>query len=125
MDRILRLSTWGPLSLARRRLDKHLSYIREDDALLIREDMGAFLTRAELREALEERGLYVSMPCFDDIQITETLSFFRLTEGFTIKQWQSRLRWWLTHINSAESTTNFDHIHERMMLIARSATGRF
>lgn len=58
---LLGIPTWGPSALVRYRFNKHLTSVRADDALLIKEDMGASLTRSELREALEERGLYVSL----------------------------------------------------------------
>ncbi|KAJ3490931.1 hypothetical protein NLI96_g1098 [Meripilus lineatus] len=105
MSGLLGIPTWGPSALVRYRFNKHLTSVRADDALLIKEDMGASLTRSELREALEERGL--------------------LTEGFTIKQWQSRLRWWLSHVQSAETAENADPVRERIMLVSRGATGRF
>jgi hypothetical protein len=39
------------------RLRRHLLYIAKDDDLLIKEDMGARLSRLELAEALLERGM--------------------------------------------------------------------
>lgn len=41
------------------RIQRHLLQVAEDDALLLKEDMGKGLTEAELQEALEERGMYV------------------------------------------------------------------
>lgn len=58
------LSDRGPRSLVNRRLARHLAYIAQDDALLRRE-AGTLLTLNELRNALGERGRYVSNPRFD------------------------------------------------------------
>ena len=57
---ILALSTHGIDALRFRRLHQHLTAIAEDDALLKRESSGQFLSEGQLREALEERGMYVS-----------------------------------------------------------------
>ena len=42
-----------------RRIKKHLKAIAADDALIAREGAGERLSAEELREALEERGMYV------------------------------------------------------------------
>ncbi len=39
------------------RIRQDLTFVAKDDALLLREERGARLTDAELREALEERGM--------------------------------------------------------------------
>ena len=56
---IFSLSTFGIPSMRLRRVKKHLANIMADDALLVRENFGERLTVVELREALEERGMYV------------------------------------------------------------------
>ena len=42
-----------------RKIQRHLRQVVEDDTLLLKEDMGRGLTEAEVREALEERGMCV------------------------------------------------------------------
>ena len=51
--------TLGLKSLPLHRVRRHLDYIAQDDALLLQEGLGERLTDSELREALEERGMYV------------------------------------------------------------------
>lgn len=55
------LSTFGIPAVRMRRIKKHLANVAADDVLLIRENFGGRLTAAELREALEERGMYVTV----------------------------------------------------------------
>lgn len=43
-----------------RKILRHLQQVTEDDALLLKEDMGRALSSAETREALDERGMYVN-----------------------------------------------------------------
>lgn len=45
-----------------RKIQRHLQQIAEDDVLLSKEDMGKALAEAEVREALEERGMCVNRP---------------------------------------------------------------
>lgn len=59
-SRLLSLSTSGPSALRLRRLQRHLAVVAQDDALLKGESLGGKLTKVELRDALEERGLYVN-----------------------------------------------------------------
>lgn len=87
--------------LRRRRIQRHLGQVAADDALLLQEDMGKFLSEAELREALDERGI--------------------LTDGLTRKQSQSKLRWWLTQVGKEDSV---DPIVQRIVLIAQTGAGR-
>ena len=54
---VFSLSTMGPPFMRRRRLQRHLQAIAADDALLKQEGMGDRLTRPELLEALEQRGM--------------------------------------------------------------------
>ena len=44
-----------------RRIKKHLQAIAADDVLIAREGAGERLSVEELREALEERGMYVPL----------------------------------------------------------------
>ena len=57
--RLLALSTSGIDALRFRRLHQRLTAIAEDDVLLKRESLGKFLNQDQLRDALEERGMYV------------------------------------------------------------------
>ena len=57
--RVLSLSNFGWSQIRLRRIKKHLKAITADDALLARENWGERLTPNELRDALEERGMYV------------------------------------------------------------------
>jgi LETM1 and EF-hand domain-containing protein 1 len=56
---VLRLPTWGPNLLKKRRISKHLAGIVQDDVRLLGENRGMDLKDGELTEALEERGLCV------------------------------------------------------------------
>ena len=55
------LSTFGPPPMRLRRIKKHLQAIAADDVLIAREGAGERLSVEELREALEERGMYVPL----------------------------------------------------------------
>ena len=48
-----------PTSIQQWRVQRFLSKIAADDAVIAKEDMGARLNTDELLQALEERGLYV------------------------------------------------------------------
>ncbi|KAF9419544.1 hypothetical protein BGZ94_009378 [Podila epigama] len=50
------LSGFGPKFMLRKRLDKHMQYIRKDDGLLLKEGLES-LTFSELQLANEERGM--------------------------------------------------------------------
>ena len=54
---LLSLSSWGPNFRRRSRIERHMTTIVADDALLAKEGMGDRLTHPELLEALEERGV--------------------------------------------------------------------
>ncbi|KAI0082005.1 hypothetical protein K474DRAFT_1655927 [Panus rudis PR-1116 ss-1] len=103
----LGLSTFGPPPIRLRRVKRHLERVREDDALLLKEGLGASLAEAELRDALEERGL--------------------LTDGLSSKQMQARLRWWLDEVSRSISSDAAadDQLKTRIVLVARGATGNF
>ena len=61
---LLSLSTWGPNFRRRSRIERHMQSIVADDALLVKEGTGDRLTRPELLEALEGRGMWVLPECF-------------------------------------------------------------
>lgn len=57
MSSLLALSTLGPNSLRSSRIQRYLASIAADDALLLKEGSGQKLSEADLRDALEERGM--------------------------------------------------------------------
>lgn len=57
--RVFGQRSWGPGILARRRLERHLEYLKTDDALLAAEGKGIRLSVPELRIALWDRGFVV------------------------------------------------------------------
>ncbi|KAG9051352.1 hypothetical protein FS837_008447 [Tulasnella sp. UAMH 9824] len=57
--RVFGQASWGPGMLARRRLERHLGYLKTDDALLAAEGKGIRLSVPELRIALWDRGFVV------------------------------------------------------------------
>lgn len=59
-SRVLGLRTWGLQFQRRRRIEKHLQFIAEDDRLLGEHDSLSTLTPEELDHALRERGMYVA-----------------------------------------------------------------
>ncbi|OCH91805.1 hypothetical protein OBBRIDRAFT_811989 [Obba rivulosa] len=104
MNGILRLQTFGPPPLRLRLLKKHLTAIAQDDALLKKEDMGARLSPAELREALDERGI--------------------VTSDTTSHLWRSQLQWWLSHVDvEGEQAGKVDPVRHRVVLIAGQVAG--
>ncbi|KAG8986501.1 Superkiller protein 3 [Tulasnella sp. 427] len=54
--RVFGQGSWGPGLFARRRLERHLDYLKTDDALLAAEGKGIRLSVPELRIALGDRG---------------------------------------------------------------------
>ncbi|SAM82336.1 uncharacterized protein UBRO_04671 [Ustilago bromivora] len=62
LAKIFSLSTWGGAAMIRRRLDSHLTYIRQDDLLMCADgDFGAIPLHADaLAKACGERGLRCS-----------------------------------------------------------------
>ncbi|EMD32119.1 hypothetical protein CERSUDRAFT_162202 [Gelatoporia subvermispora B] len=101
---ILQLSTFGPPPIRLRLLKRHLKMIAEDDVLLKREDDGARLSLAELREALDERGI--------------------VTDDATSNLWRSQLQWWLSRVDvEAEQAGKVDPIRQRVILVASKAAG--
>ncbi|TFY73621.1 hypothetical protein EWM64_g10391, partial [Hericium alpestre] len=93
----------GPplLALCGWRIQRRLSAIAADDALLKLEGMGERLTAPELLEALEERGI--------------------IGDGLDGKELKARLRWWLAAAEQSEE----DATGCRVSLVARSALGHF
>ncbi len=57
LAKFIGLSPYAPAALLRRQLARRLAELQADDALLHREGGGATLTRAELKEACEARGM--------------------------------------------------------------------
>ncbi|KAI0915650.1 hypothetical protein AcW1_003802 [Taiwanofungus camphoratus] len=104
---LLSLSTSGPSALRLRRLQRHLAVVAQDDALLKGESLGGKLTKVELRDALEERGL--------------------IAEGSSPKVWRSRLEWWLTHVDreGVRPSGGIDSISQRVLLVVSSGAGKF
>jgi len=93
----LGLSTFGPPFRLRRSVKKHLAFIREDDDLLRCENQIGSLTDAELRDAIEERGL--------------------LKNSVSPKEWRHQLDWWLANTTAPE----LEPIQQRIYLIAEAA----
>lgn len=93
------ISDRGPRSLVNRRLARHLEYLAQDDALLRRE-AGTLLTLNELRNALGERGQYVT---FISIQhpnggLTPCVRA-RFTQSMSHDELRQRLDKWLNTVN--------------------------
>ena len=112
-------STFGPPPVRIRRVKKHLSTIADDDAFLVRENHGEWLNALELREALEERGMYVPSFTCPTHNSTNTHSS-SVTEGLTTDAMRARLRWWLTQSTQPET----DPIRKRLELIAANSIGK-
>ncbi|CCM00697.1 uncharacterized protein FIBRA_02736 [Fibroporia radiculosa] len=100
LNGVLSLSTLGPNALRMRRLRQHLSAIAQDDALLRHESFGKMLSHAELRDAIEERGI--------------------ITEGLSPKLWEARLESWLSSVDGEE-----DAFRHRVLLVASNGAGKF
>ncbi|KAI7868602.1 LETM1-like protein-domain-containing protein [Spinellus fusiger] len=54
--KFMNLSGWGTQGILKRRLDKHMDYLLEDDKLLAKEGVDT-LSDSELKQAAEERGM--------------------------------------------------------------------
>ncbi|KAG8746965.1 hypothetical protein FRC10_002764 [Ceratobasidium sp. 414] len=81
------LSTRGPTMLHRRRLEKHLTYLLNDDRLLVNEsDMGSHLDLRNLRNAMSERGFLASA---DESQLRATLEKRLQALGEDAAEWKS------------------------------------
>ncbi|KAG8720780.1 hypothetical protein FRC08_018239 [Ceratobasidium sp. 394] len=81
------LSTRGPVMLHRRRLEKHLTYLLNDDRLLVNEShMGSHLDLRNLRNAMSERGFLASA---DESQLRATLEKRLQSLGEDAAQWKS------------------------------------
>ncbi|KAG9220866.1 hypothetical protein CCMSSC00406_0002534 [Pleurotus cornucopiae] len=92
---ILRLSTWGPDLLRKRRIRQHLNFIARDDELLAKEEK---LKAEEVRSALEERGLL-----FSEVSLSEQ---------------RRRLNWWLSSIT--QGNDGEDAVSTRLRYILRN-----
>ena len=114
---ILALSTSGIDALRFRRLHQRLTAIAEDDVLLKRESLGKFLSQDQLRDALEERGMYVDFIPHHILRLT--IHAHSITEGLSPKTWQARLQWWLTNAEGG------DPFAQRVLLVASSGAGKF
>lgn len=57
---LLGISTIGIDFLRIRRIKRHLDFITRDDMLLAQNDASKYLSAHDLKEAVEERGMYVS-----------------------------------------------------------------
>lgn len=101
---MLSLSTLGPPFARRSRLERHLKKLIPDDVLLQREGMGERLTRPELLDALEERGIVATS--------SETPVL------------QKQLRWWLENVGGQDMSET-DAVARRISLVARSGLGKF
>ncbi|KAF4598369.1 Letm1 RBD domain-containing protein [Pleurotus pulmonarius] len=93
---ILRLSTWGPDLLRKRRIRQHLDFIARDDQLLAKEEK---LRAEEVRSALEERGLL-----FSEVSLSEQ---------------RRRLNWWLSNITQGHDGE--DPVSTRLRYILRNS----
>ncbi|KAK2467788.1 hypothetical protein APHAL10511_000083 [Amanita phalloides] len=91
---ILRLSTFGIDALRVRRIHQRLSFIAEDDRLLLRDQPS--LSERDLNEALEERGI--------------------LIQGLSLKAKRSLLEWWLESVKD----TNVEASLPRRLLLVLS-----
>ncbi|QRV79194.1 LETM1 and EF-hand domain-containing protein anon-60Da, mitochondrial [Ceratobasidium sp. AG-Ba] len=81
------LSTRGPVMLHRRRLEKHLAYLLDDDRLLVDEShMGSHLDLRNLRNAMSERGFLASA---EESQLRTTLERRLKALGEDAAQWKS------------------------------------
>lgn len=73
---VLGLSTVGPRPMRIRRIKQHLAIIGEDDALLLRENAISSLRENDLRDALEERGMWVP---FLDKRFSAALTWYNVS----------------------------------------------
>lgn len=87
LTKMFGLSTRGPVMLHRRRLEKHLAYLLNDDRLLVHEShMGSHLDLRNLRKAMSERGFLASA---EESQLRATLEKRLHALGEDTTQWKS------------------------------------
>lgn len=90
-----------------------------DDKLLFQNDAGKILSNQELKEALEERGLYVHFILIIILR-SSILTIFSLTNGLAQKELQARLSWWLESVRVGSEVASDDEITRRLALISSS-----
>ncbi|KIK67006.1 hypothetical protein GYMLUDRAFT_844297, partial [Collybiopsis luxurians FD-317 M1] len=91
---LLRLPTFGNDLLRIWRIKRHLSFIRDDDALLLQDKLEDRLKEHDLIQALEERGFIV--------------------QNLPLEVQKARLKWWL---NSIKDTSDDSAISRRLFLL--------
>ncbi|CAE6416887.1 unnamed protein product [Rhizoctonia solani] len=88
MARVFGLSTRGPVALHRRRLEKHLEYLINDDRLLVLEEtMGSHLDLRNLKVVMSERGFLASA---DESHLRSTLDKRLQALGEDTAEWKPR-----------------------------------
>jgi len=96
LAKVFALSTRGPVALHRRRLEKHLAYLVNDDRLLVDESMGSHLDSRNLKVAMSERGFLASV---DESNLRAILDKRLRALGEDAGQWkQSSLQFLITHL---------------------------
>ena len=105
---LLGLSTIGIDLLRIRRINRHLDFITRDDMLLAQNDASKYLSAHDLKEAVEERGMYVFLSsCLSCLHKNASqidrifFSHLRSSRGLGHKDLQARLQWWLESIKPA------------------------
>ncbi|KAF8972955.1 hypothetical protein BDZ97DRAFT_1912558 [Flammula alnicola] len=93
---LLGLSTIGLDILRMRRIRRHLEFITRDDQMLLRDTRT--LSRRELTEALEERGI-------------------RTSPAMTHKDLQARLLWWLDAVKDSSESVDEVAVVRRLALV--------
>ncbi|KAJ1304707.1 hypothetical protein OPQ81_005846 [Rhizoctonia solani] len=88
LTKVFGLSTRGPVALQRRRLEKHLEYLVNDDYLLVSDEtMGSHLDLRNLKTVMSERGFLASA---DESHLRSTLDRRLQTLGEDTAEWKSR-----------------------------------
>ncbi|KAG8934139.1 hypothetical protein FRC02_010516 [Tulasnella sp. 418] len=87
--RVLALSSKGTVAMARARIERHLSYLSQDDALLQREGNAKHLSERDLRVALSERGFLTKQ--LEEVELRPRLVGW-LSDGGGINTLLDRLR---------------------------------
>ncbi|CAE6428445.1 unnamed protein product [Rhizoctonia solani] len=88
MVKVFGLSTRGPVALQRRRLEKHLEYLMNDDCLLaLEETMGSHLDLRNLKVVMSERGFLASA---DEPDLRSTLDKRLQALGEDKAEWKPR-----------------------------------
>ncbi|EUC64115.1 LETM1-like protein [Rhizoctonia solani AG-3 Rhs1AP] len=88
LAKVFGLSTRGPVALQRRRLEKHLEYLINDDRLLVSDEtMGSHLDLRNLKIAMSERGFLASA---DESHLRTTLDKRLHALGEDAAEWKPR-----------------------------------